>query len=105
MNTHARKSLTRTALFGALLVLAMNLVVGPTAMAKVADGSSVTGAIIEGTVAETNDGYVIMAESEDYLVVGLDLSDMVGLTVKATGTVSEGDGGKEIHATSVEKMP
>jgi len=29
---------------------------------------------------------------------------MIGLTVKATGTVSEGDDGKEIHATSVEQM-
>ena len=99
MNTHARKSLIRTALVGALLVLALHLVAGPAAMAVVADSASVTG-----TVAETDAGYVIIAEFEDYLVVGFDLSDMVGMTVKATGMVSEGDGGKEIRATSVEKM-
>ena len=99
MNTHARKSLTRTALFGALLVLAMNLVAGPAVMAMVSESDSVTG-----TVMSTPNGYVIMSESEDYLVVGLDLSDMVGKTVEATGTVSEGDGGKEIHATSVEEL-
>ncbi len=98
-------SLTKTALFGALMVLALHLIAGPAAMAMVVDGATVTHASIAGTVAETDAGYVIMAESEDYLVVGLDLSDMVGLTVKATGMVSEGDGGKEIQATSVEEMP
>jgi len=99
MNKHKRKSILRTALFGALLVLALHLVAGPAAMAMVVDGESITG-----IVAETDAGYVIIAEFEDYLVVGLDLSDMIGLTVKATGTVSEGDDGKEIHATSVEQM-
>ena len=100
MNKHARKSLTRTALFGALMVLALHLIAGPAAMAMVVDMESVTG-----TVAETEDGYIIMAGSEDYLVVGpFDLSGMVGMTVEATGTVSEGDGGKEIHASSVEEL-
>jgi len=99
MNKHKRKSILRTALFGALLVLAMNLVAGPAAMARVVGSDSITG-----IVAETDAGYIIIAEFEDYLVVGLDLSDMVGLTVKATGTVSEGAGGKEIHATTVEQM-
>ena len=97
MNKDARRLTLRTALFGALLVLAMNLVAGPAAMAMVVDMGSVTG-----TVAETEDGYIIMAGSEDYLVVGpFDLSGMVGMTVEATGTVSEGDSGKQIHATSV----
>ena len=99
MNTHTRKSLTRTALVGALLVLVLSLAAGPAAMAVVADDDTVTG-----TVASTPDGYVIMAEDEDYLVVGFDLSDMVDKTVEATGTVSEGDGGMEVHATSVEEL-
>jgi len=42
-------------------------------MAMVVDGESITG-----IVAETDAGYVIIAEFEDYLVVGLDLSDMIG---------------------------
>jgi len=100
MNTHARKSSMRMALFGALLVLALHLVAGPAAMAMVAESESITG-----TVMSTGDGYVIDTESGYYLLVDLDLSDMVGLTVKATGTVSEGVGGKEIRATSVEEMP
>ena len=99
MNKHARKSLTRTALFGALLVLAMNLVAGPAVMAMVSESDSVTG-----TVMSTPDGYVIDAGSEYYLVVGLDLSEMVTKTVEVTGTVSEGAGGKEIFATSVEEL-
>ena len=99
MNKDARKSILRTALMGALLVLVMNLVAGPAAMARVSDDDTVTG-----IVAQTDAGYVIVAESEEYLVVGFDLSDMVGLTVEATGTVSEGDGGMEVHATSVEEL-
>ena len=101
MNKHKRKSILRTALFGALLVLALHLVAGPAAMAMVVDMESVTG-----VVEETDAGFIIMADFEDYLVVGpFDLSGMVGMTVEATGTVSEGDGGKEIHATSVEETP
>ena len=46
-----------------------------------------------------------MAESEDYLVIGFDLSGMVGMWVKATGIVSEGENGKQIRASSVEQMP
>ena len=99
MNTHAGKSLTRTALFGALLVLAVSLVAGPAAMAVVADSASVTG-----TVMSTSDGYVIDAGSEYYRVVGFDLSDMVTKTVEVTGTVSEDNGVKKIHATSVEEL-
>ena len=98
MNTHKRKSILRTALFGALLVLALHLVAGPAAMAMVAESS------VTGTIVETQAGYVIMAEYEDYLVVGIDVSGWEGMTVKATGTVAEGDGGKEIHARSVEKL-
>ena len=98
MNRHENKSLTRMALFGALMVLALHLIAGPAAMAMVAESS------ITGTIVESEDGYIIMAEFEDYLVVGVDVSEWVGRTVKATGTVSEGDGGKEIHATSVEKL-
>ncbi len=99
MNRHEKKSITRMALFGALMVLALHLIAGPAAMAMVAEGETVTGII-----AETDAGHVIMAEFEDYLVVGIDVSGWEGMTVKATGTVAEGDGGKEIHATSVEKL-
>ena len=99
MNKDARKSILRTALMGALLVLVMNLVAGPAAMARVSDDDTVTG-----IVAQTDAGYVIVAESEEYLVVGFDLSDMVGMTVEATGTVAEDDGGKQIHASSVEEL-
>lgn len=99
MNTHARKSLTGMVLFGALLVLAVHLAAGTAAMAKVADSTS-----IMGIVAVTDAGYVIIGESEDYLVVGFDLSGMINMTVKATGIISESDGIKEIRATSVEPL-
>ena len=100
MNKHGSKSIMKTALFGALFMLALHLAAAPAAMAVVAASESIIG-----TVEETDAGYVIMAESEDYLVFGFDLSGMVGMWVKATGTVSEGENGKEIHATSIEEMP
>ena len=103
MNKYERKSLMRMALLGTLLVLALHLAAGPAAMAMVASNESIIG-----IVEETDAGYVIMVENEDYedyLVVGSDLSDMVGLTVKATGMVILGANGKEMHATSVEEMP
>jgi hypothetical protein len=96
MNRRKNKSLTRAALFGAIMVLALQLITGPAAMAMVEEGDNVTG-----VVAVTDAGYVIMTDTGDYLVVGFDLTDMVGMMVEAIGTVSEGDGGKEIHATSV----
>ena len=102
MKKQERKSLTRKVVFGALLVLALHLAAAPAAMAMVVGSESITGTVyVEGPDA----GYFIMAESDDYLVVGFDLSKMVGMTVKATGTLSEGDYGKEIHATSVVEMP
>ena len=107
MKKQERKSLTRKIVLGALLVLALNLAAGPAAMAVVESSESMTGIeSITGIVyAEGPDaGYFIMAESGDYLVVNFDMSEKDGRTVKATGWVSEGDYGKEIHVTSVVEI-
>ena len=100
MKKQERKSLTRKVVFGALLVLALHLAAAPAAMAMAASGESITGIVY---VADPDAGYFIMAQSEDYHVVGFDLSKMVGMTVEVTGTLSEGDYGKEIHVTSVHE--
>ena len=69
-----------------------------------------TGAIagdnsITGTVEKTDNGIVISADNGDkYIVMGKDLSEMVGKTVKATGTLAEGKTGKIITIISVEPV-
>ena len=60
---------------------------------------------ITGTVEQSDKGIVITADNGDtYLVMGQDLSEMVGKTVKATGTMAEGDAGKTLTIISVEEV-
>jgi hypothetical protein len=80
-------------LFAVMLVIGMVAVAGAIA----ADDS------ITGTVEQTDNGIVISADDGDqYIVMGKDLSSMVGQTVKATGTLAEGKSGKIITVISVE---
>lgn len=58
---------------------------------------------ITGTVEQTDQGIVISSDDgATYMVEGKDLSDMVGQSVKATGTLAESESGKSITVTSVE---
>ncbi|MEJ2041317.1 MAG: hypothetical protein P8X55_20665 [Desulfosarcinaceae bacterium] len=58
---------------------------------------------VTGKVEQTEKGIIIAADDGDtYVVMGKDLSSMVGETVKAVGTVEEGDMGKTLTITSVE---
>ena len=60
---------------------------------------------IMGTVEKTDQGFVISADNGDsYQVMGADLSEMVGKTVKATGTLSEGPSGKELTVIQIEEV-
>ena len=69
-----------------------------------------TGAIagddsVTGTVDKTATGIVILADDGvEYMVMGKDLSEMVGKTVKATGTLAEGKSGKILTVVSVEPV-
>ena len=79
--------------------LAVILVVGLLA----ATGAIASDESITGTIEKTDQGIVISADNGDsYIVMGKDLSDMVGETVTATGTLSEGQAGKTITVISVE---
>lgn len=82
-----------------LLCAAMIALTPAMAMAMVAGGSDT----VTGVVEQTEAGVVIAADDGQYLVVGYDLSDMVGKAVRATGTVTE-SGGKTIEVTSVEEL-
>lgn len=81
--------------------LAVLLVIGLlAATGAIAGSKSVTG-----TIEKTDQGIVISADDGDsYIVMGKDLSDMVGQMVKATGTLSEGQAGKTLTVISVEPV-
>lgn len=81
--------------------LAVMLIVGlMAATGAIAGDQSVTG-----TVEKTDQGIVIAADDgATYIVMGKDLSEMVGKTVKATGTLAEGKSGKTLTVISVEPV-
>ncbi len=68
-------------------------------------GSAIAGdESITGTVEKTDQGIVIAADDgATYIVMGKDLTEMVGKTVKATGTLAEGKSGKILTVVSVEE--
>jgi hypothetical protein len=81
--------------FAVMLVIGMLAATGAIA----ADDS------ITGTVEQTDNGIVISADNGDqYIVMGEDLTDMIGKTVKATGTLAEGKSGKILTVISVEPV-
>lgn len=79
--------------------LAVMLIVGlMAATGAIAGDSSVTG-----TVEKTDTGIVISGDDgATYNVAGADLSKLVGMTIKATGTLEEGPAGKTLTVVSVE---
>ncbi len=59
---------------------------------------------VKGTVEQTDVGFVIKAEDANYIVVGQDLSEMVGKEVMVTGTVSESEKGKTIKVMEFKEI-
>lgn len=61
---------------------------------------------ITGTIHQSDSGEVrIKAEDgADYIVMGADITEMVGKTVKATGTLSEEGNVKIIEVMSMEEV-
>lgn len=45
---------------------------------------------ISGTVVRTEDGIALFSDSGSYMIAGQELGDLVGRTVKVTGTIDEG---------------
>ena len=81
--------------------IAVMLIIGfLAATAAIAGEQSITG-----TVEKTDQGIVISAnDGAIYMVQGQDLSDMVGKTVKATGTLAESESGKTLTIISIEPV-
>ncbi|MGD9366501.1 MAG: DUF5818 domain-containing protein [Desulfobacteraceae bacterium] len=81
--------------------LAVMLIVGLMAATGVIAGDQ----SVTGKVEKTDQGIVIAADDgATYIVMGKDLSEMVGKTVKATGTLEEGASGKTLTVISVEPV-
>ncbi len=85
----------------ALKVLAVVMIIGLFSVA----GAMAAEETITGLVESGDQGIVLSGDDgETYMVKGKDLSGMVGKSVKATGTLSEGESGKTITITSVEEI-
>lgn len=81
--------------------LAFVLVIGLVASSVAIAGQ----AEVTGKIEKSDQGIVIMADSGDtYRVMGKDLSEMVGKTVTAKGTLAEDKSGKIITVISVQPV-
>lgn len=81
-----------------LLLAALTLLAAPLTWAD-------EEATITGTIEKTDQGIVLSADNgESFLVKGRDLSDMVGRSVQATGTLSEEMGGMTITIIAIEEI-
>ena len=59
---------------------------------------------VTGTVEKTDAGIIISSEDGGtYMVQGKDLTEMVGKTVMATGTLAESESGKTLTIISIEE--
>ena len=59
---------------------------------------------IFGYLMQTEKGLAITAGTDTYVVLGKDLSDRIGETVRVTGTVAEFDGSQVITVMAVSPM-
>jgi hypothetical protein len=59
---------------------------------------------IDGTLMQTEKGLAIVTGTDTYVVIGKDLSDMIGQTVKVTGVIAEFDGGQVINVMTAAPM-
>ncbi len=68
-----------------------------------ASGAIIAEESIAGTIQKTDRGIVLSADNGDtYIIIGKDLSEMIGQTVKVTGTLAEGTSGKTLTVISVK---
>lgn len=87
-------------MIGKALVLAMVLAFIASVGLVTAEDS------VTGTIHQSDSGEVMIKAEDgaDYMVMGADISEMVGKTVKATGTLSEEGDVKVIEVMSMEEV-
>ena len=87
------------------LIWKLLAVVAIIGLLSVAGAMAADEQTISGTIEKADAGIVITADDGmTYAVQGKDLSDMVGKSVEATGTLSESDSGKTITVVKVEEI-
>lgn len=59
---------------------------------------------INGTLMRTDEGLVIVGDTGAYVLTGQDLTDMIGETVKVTGTLVEMEGNQAIDVMAVNPL-
>lgn len=60
---------------------------------------------VTGVIEKTDQGFVISSDDgNSYIAQGQDLSDMIGKSVKVTGTLTEEESGMTISITKVEEI-
>jgi ankyrin repeat protein len=97
-DVNAKNSEGRTSLF-----IAENLGHTEIAQKLKAAGASIAEESIAGTIQNTGQGIVLSADNGDtYIIVGKDLSEMIGQTVNITGTLAEGKSGKTLTVISIK---
>jgi ankyrin repeat protein len=97
-DVNAKNREGRTSLF-----IAENLGHTEIAQKLKASGAIVAEERIAGTIQNTDQGIVLSTDNGDtYIIVGQDLSEMIGQTVYVTGTLAEGRSGKTLTVISVK---
>jgi hypothetical protein len=71
------------------------------ALSQTVASAPTESAEIAGALMQTEKGLAIVTGTDTYIVAGQDLSDMIGKTIKVTGTVAEVDGGQVIEVITV----
>ena len=83
----------------------VTVVVTMVLMLVVAGGSTMAGDSITGTISEKGDMILLDAADGSYVLEGSDQApEMIGKTVKVTGTVAEKDNVKVIKVLTMEEV-
>ncbi len=88
------------------LFMVIGMLVGTTAL-SVATADAADPQTIEGVVQEGKNGTTIikMDDGQAFNVLGKNMKDMLGKTVKVTGTLSKGKSTRAIVVNSFEEVP
>ena len=84
-----------------VVAIAVSFLVAPVSAKSEAAKETVS---ISGMVEQNADGLFIKADEGDYLVIGQDLSQMIGKKVKATGELIQKGSEKTIDIWNVEEI-
>ncbi len=88
------------------LFVVIGMLVGTTAL-SVSKATAAEQETIQGVVAENKKGTTVIKldDGQVFNVLGQNMKDMIGKTVKVTGTLSKGKTSRAVVVTSFEEVP